>query len=36
VGLFGGDANGDLNPTDTAVRAEVATVMMRFMESGLK
>lgn len=32
AGVIGGDTNGMLNPTNNATRAEVATMLMRFLE----
>ncbi|MCQ2456523.1 MAG: S-layer homology domain-containing protein, partial [Clostridia bacterium] len=32
-GLIGGDAEGNFNPTATATRAEVATILQRFLET---
>jgi len=36
VGLIGGDDAGRLNPTGTASRAEIATMLMRFVENVVK
>lgn len=33
VGLLSGDGEGDLNPTDTASRAELATILMRYVQN---